>query len=918
MSDTSKVNISSINFSAKEKMVIQEFLTGAPYKIIAKKLNMSPSALEYHIRNIMNKTNCSSKTELMIFLNEQMELSKNKSEGIGNLKKIIFVSTITLLTTSVIIFRFFPRDNEQKTIAVAAEIHQFQEHSLERTEIVIKAMNILEKQKGIRTLAIVGEGGAGKTFLGRKILSQYNASIRWEINAETADSTYNSFFDLATRLAVTDEESSELERIKKIQSFDEKRKRLINFVSHFLHNADGWCLLFDNVDSVEYVRPYIPYNTEIFGKGSIIITTRDTEMGDVNFIKSTNVINIGHLSDTEQRNLFCNILYGKKFSELNRKTQNTLIKFLEKIPKMPLDVVAAAYYLKNTKISFDDYETIMQSSYRDLTGIQERLLEKNVNYNRTRYGIISSVFEEVLKQQFDFKVLLFTLCLLDSQNLPKRLLKMLVKAGIVDEFLYDLRKQSLIIDNGDIVSIHRSTQSIGLDYMINILNQQEKETLIKQLVECLCCYTTDQLKLLPHAEAMSEKLFHENLQDLDVRKAHIRLLLLIGDIHKQKTHKMLDALAHYQKALEINNHWDCLDNYELVSVKLKIGEIYTIINENTQADKYLNESLKFFTEDSMKKVRNFRLLGIVRMRQHKFEESNKYFIAALNTLKNAEGDELKKKLSESNIYEDMSFNYFMDGINRENAHKAVPLMEKAIEVLEDPKFVSLEEVVSRRAVHQIKLAGIHNALAHYQKALEIAQETENLLKKSGFDNSDTFYVQGLIARERGLSHLRLNKVAEAYDYFEKAREILTKLMTGDYLLKIKMHEAECLVRLNRLDEAFVACEGMFATKDRERNNYANLFFNTCYYHAAIIKYRQKDFEAAKKYFRKFFDSMKVFCKEIASKEEYDKLKQENAFNTKASIEDFFKNSLKVFEIIYWKDYEFTKYYVEKNIDLLKQ
>ena len=263
MSDTSKVNISSINFSAKEKMVIQEFLTGAPYKIIAEKLNMSPSALEYHIRNIMNKTNCSSKTELMIFLNEQMELSKNKSEGIGNLKKIIFVSTITLLTTSVIIFRFFPRDNEQKTIAVAAEIHQFQEHSLERTEIVIKAMNILEKQKGIRTLAIVGEGGAGKTFLGRKILSQYNASIRWEINAETADSTYNSFFDLATRLAVTDEESSELERIKKIQSFDEKRKRLINFVSHFLHNADGWCLLFDNVDSVEYVRPYIPYNTEL-------------------------------------------------------------------------------------------------------------------------------------------------------------------------------------------------------------------------------------------------------------------------------------------------------------------------------------------------------------------------------------------------------------------------------------------------------------------------------------------------------------------------------------------------------------------------------------------------------------------------------------------------------------------------------
>lgn len=898
-------------FSVKEKAVIQEFLTGVPYKVISAKLNMSSSALEYHIRNIMNKTGCNSKNELMIFLNKKIELSNNKSNEKANQKKIIFISEIMLLTSFFILFYFFLRDNKQKTIAVAAEVHQFQEHSLERTEIVQRAINLLKKQKGIKTIAIVGEGGAGKTFLGRKILSQYNASIRWEINAETVDSAYNSFLDLATRLAITKEQSFELERIKKLQSFDEKRKRLVNFVSHFLHDTKDWCLLFDNVDSVEYIRPYILYNTEIFGNGSVIITTRDTEMGDVNFIKSTNVINIGYLSDAEQYNLFCNILYGKQFNELDKNIQKTLIKFLERIPKMPLDVVAAAYYLKNTKISFNDYEKIMQNSYRDLTGMQERLLEKNVNYNRTRYGIISSVFEEVLKQHCDFKVLLFTLCLLDSQNLPKRLLKMLTKAGVVDEFLYDLRKQSLIVDNDDVVSIHRSTQSIGQDYMISILNKEEKEILIKQLVKSLCYFSVDQLKLLSHAEALSEKLFHENFQDLDIRKSHIRLLVLIGDIHRQKTHKMLDSLKYFKKALEINSQWNCLNNQEVASIKLKIGEVCTIINENTQADMYLNDSLKFFTEASMKKVRNYRLLGIVRMRQHKFEESNKYFISALETLKNAEGDELKKKLSESNIYEDMSFNYFMDGINRENARKAVPLMEKAIEVLEDLKFSTVEEVISRKAVHKIKLAGIHNALAHYQKALEIAQETENLLKKSEFDNSDTFYVQGLIARERGLAHLRLNKVAQAYDYFERAREILTKLMKGDYLFKIKMHEAECLVRLDRLDEAFIVCEDMFATRDRERNNYANLFFNTCYYHAAIIKYRQKNFKSAKKYFQKFFESMKVFCREIASKEEYYKLEQENVFDKEASMKKFFKNSLKIFEVIYWKNYEFTKYYVEK-------
>ena len=716
-------------------------------------------------------------------------------------------------------------------------------------------------------------------------------------------------------------EKNNLEVIKNLKDAASKKKSLIRFVSGVLKKSGNWALLFDNVVSLVQIKPYLPLSSDVFGKGTVIMTTRNENIKDTNFISDFQILDIGGLSQKEKRDLFCGILFKCDFSELDSAKQKEVEEFLRNIPELPLDVCAVAYYLRNTKVSMNTYKDMMKNSFKKLDTAQGKFLLENADYSRTRYGIVSSAFREILKDNEAFKSLLFFICLMDSQNIPKKILRETIGIVDADDFISRLKQNSLITDNGKTISIHRSTQSVGLDYMISTLSQAEKESMIEQFIKYLCSThenrLTDQLKLLPHAEAMSEKLERENFQDLDIRKSHISLLLVIEDIHKQKTHKMIDALTYLKKALKLNNQWNCLDNQELALIKLKIGEVYTIINKNTEADKYLSESLKFFTEDSMKKVRNFRLLGIVRMRQHNFEESNKYFTAALETLKKAEGDELKKKLSESNIYEDMSFNYFMDGINRENAHKAVPLMEKAIEVLEDPKFASLEEVVSRRAVHQIKLAGIHNALAHYQKALEIAQETENLLKKSGFDNSDTFYVQGLIARERGLSHLRLNKVAEAYDYFEKAREILTKLMTGDYLLKIKMHEAECLVRLNRLDEAFVACEGMFATKDRERNNYANLFFNTCYYHAAIIKYRQKDFEAAKKYFRKFFESMKVFCKEIASKEEYDKLKQENAFNTKASMEDFFKNSLKVFEVIYWKDYEFTKYYVEDNLKLLK-
>jgi hypothetical protein len=133
-----------------------------------------------------------------------------------------------------------------------------------------------------------------------------------------------------------------------------------------------------------------------------------------------------------------------------------------------------------------------------------------------------------------------------------------------------------------------------------------------------------------------------------------------------------------------------------------------------------------------------------------------------------------------------------------------------------------------------------------------------------------------------------------------------------------MHEAESLIRLDRLDEAFKACESMFNTKDRERNNYCDLFFNTCYYHSAVIKYRQKDEQSARKYFGEFFKSMRILCGNILSKAKYEELIKQNAFEENPSdMKTCFENSLRVFEGIYWKDYEYTKYYVEENLKLLQ-
>jgi hypothetical protein len=63
--------------------------------------------------------------------------------------------------------------------------------------------------------------------------------------------------------------------------------------------------------------------------------------------------------------------------------------------------------------------------------------------------------------------------------------------------------------------------------------------------------------------------------------------------------------------------------------------------------------------------------------------------------------------------------------------------------------------------------------------------------------------------------------------------------------------------------------------------------------------------------------MNVFCKKFLLKKKYDNLLEERVFDPVTDRNEMGKclrNSLKIFEAIYWKGYEFTKYYVENFLE----
>ncbi|MDR1235367.1 MAG: tetratricopeptide repeat protein, partial [Holosporaceae bacterium] len=553
--------------------------------------------------------------------------------------------------------------------------------------------------------------------------------------------------------------------------------------------------------------------------------------------------------------------------------------------------------------------------------------KENLNYSKTRYTIISSVFEEILKENENFKQLLLFICLSDSQNIPKTMIKRSTSSVTADEFLFHLKKHSLISDGKDDFSINRSTQSIGLDYICNILSAEEKIQFIEKLISVVTPYEKleivfrDVVKLTPHLESFLQKLSGGGFPDFLAGKGRIDLLITLGNIHRRQACRPSDALVHFREALELNKKYKCLDQTAVASINLKIGEIYTVMSADDNALSYLEKSLSSLRDNLTELAENYRLIGITHMRKDHFAEANKYFEKAIAVLDQEPIDDISLREKKSNIYADMAFNYAMNGINRDDAPKAVDIMKKAVELLSTAKIDRQSEfrkkIPGRLVIHMARLAGIYNALGKYDPALQTAREAENIIGKSEIVDANIVYAQGIIAREKGLAHLRLNKVPEAYDYFMEAKKIFSEAKIGAYLFRLRMHEAESLIRLNRPDEALKACESMFSAKDRERNNYCDLFFNTCYYHAAVIKYKQNDIDSSKKYFREFFKSMRILCKNIVSAEKYNRLIKINAFEENpSSVKTSFENSLKVFEAIYWKDYEFTKYYVEENLKLL--
>ncbi|MES2215586.1 MAG: tetratricopeptide repeat protein [Pseudomonadota bacterium] len=470
----------------------------------------------------------------------------------------------------------------------------------------------LNSDKGINIVALVGGGGLGKTTLARLYASDKNMPIIWELNAETSHSLMSSFELLAYAICETRDEKQELNSIQETTDANQKEKLLLLFVQNKLRKHDNWLLIYDNVESFEHIRKFFPYDAKAWGKGKALITTRNSNISVNSYIPPKNVITIAELLEPEKFELFCNItgscIVDKERNE--ESPQNDGVRaFLARLPSFPLDISTAAYYIKESGISYTEYIKSIDSMDPKFTSLQENILKDASEYSKTRYEIITLSIKRIMEMNPEYKDLLLFSSLINSQNIPTDLLGTYRDNNLVTNFIRELKRVSFITTTASTTSnkvrtfsIHRSTQAIMLTYLAQYLNLSTTKGLLVPISDTLEKY-------------MSRELVKYYPEEIELFVGHAESFL----DHKNLLTEELQANIDIQ----LGKYYFFLGNFDMAK---KIGE-----------RGFLTYS-KLFGPNSPKVGRSLVLLGDIYRENGNYEEAEKLISESYNTYKSNYGE----------------------------------------------------------------------------------------------------------------------------------------------------------------------------------------------------------------------------------------------------------------------------------------
>ncbi|WP_010301658.1 tetratricopeptide repeat protein [Candidatus Odyssella thessalonicensis] len=668
---------------------------------------------------------------------------------------------------------------------------------LQRPILLKQIRDGFKGEEDIQTVALVGIGGAGKTTLARQHAQHHQYSIAWEINAETKISLIQSLENMAQALAFTEEHQRVLRSIQSMKQCAEKEEKVLSFIKERLKAQPGWLLIYDNVGLFTEIQDYFPQDASAWGRGKIILTTRDNNIQ--NNSQVNHVIHIEELSPGQQLALFLKIMSNGMINTFTFAQKEDIRKFLEKIPSFPLDTSVAAYYLKATNISYEKYLGAMAQNNKDFLKLQETLLREAGGYTKTRYGIITTSLQRLIETHKDFCELLLFISLLDSQNIPKDLLVAYKNSEVADNFIYHLNKYSLIeeqvFSSKPAISIHRSLQAISLAYLSQALGLAKDKQQLRRIVSILERTVYDAVKkddleriksLLPHCESL---LMHTSLLT-----KHMKTLI------ESSLGFAYYCLSYYEKARDLlakahkNMKGNPISDYELeVRILSYLGLCIKAVGDRKEAKEVFEKSISLYKEHELENSNElawallnlgdvYRLLGIYDKAKDVLEQS--LLIYKHNGSKNYIG-KARALLYLGTVYRDIGA-----------YSKAIDLLESSLKIYK--AYVSKDHLrIARILAH---LGTLNREMGYGLKAKDFTEQSlaiyQSVLPQDHIDIGWTLAYLGKV-------HINLGNYSEAKKLLEKSYAIHKKFYPQDHIeyAWVCLYLGEAYSRLKEFDKA---------------------------------------------------------------------------------------------------------------------